>query len=281
MKIFKDKDRRKALIGTIIFHSVLLLALVFMALTTPLPLPGEEGVEVDLGYSDQGMGWVQPDEPVQEMVPVTPPPVQEAVEEVIEEEIVTADNEEVPQIEEIEQEEPEEPVKQEEIVEPEPEPEQELETQEEPEPVKEEEPKPVVNERALFKGTTGQSPQSEGVTGKPGDQGRPEGLRDVKRYDGQGGQGNGPAFSLGGRGAKYLEKPTEQFKEQGDVVVDIWVDRQGIVKRAAVSPKGTTIIDPDLRNIAVRAAYKSTFSEDPTAIDLQKGTITYTFIIRQ
>lgn len=278
MKIFKDRDRRRALIGTIIFHSGLLLALLFMALTTPLPLPGEEGVEVDLGYSDLGLGWVQPDDPIQNVAQVTPPPVQEIVEEVIEEEIVTAENEEVPQIEEVKQEETEEPLKQEEIVEPEPEP--EVQPQEEPEPAKEE-PKPVVNERALFKGAAGQSPQSEGITGQARDQGRPEGLRDVKRYDGQGGKGDGPAFSLGGRGAKYLEKPTEQFREQGDVVVDIWVDRQGIVKRASVSPKGTTIIDPNLRNIAVRAAYKSTFSEDPTAIDLQKGTITYTFILRQ
>ncbi len=281
MKILKDKDRRRALIGTIVFHSVLLLALLFMALTTPLPLPGEEGVEVDLGYSDQGMGLIQPDEPMQEVAQVTPPPVQETVEEVIEEEIVTADNEEVPQIEEVEEEKQEEPIKEEEIVEPEPQPEPEVQPQEEPEPVKEEDPKPVVNERALFKGAAGQSPQSEGITGQAGDQGRPEGLRDVKRYDGQGGKGDGPAFSLGGRGAKYLEKPTEKFREQGDVVVDIWVDRQGIVKSAVVSPKGTTIIDPELRNIAVRAALKSTFSEDPSAADLQKGTITYTFIIRQ
>ncbi|MGE4541940.1 MAG: hypothetical protein AB7D35_11820 [Bacteroidales bacterium] len=277
MKIVKDRDRRRALIGTIVFHSLLLIALIFMALTTPLPLPGEEGVEVDLGFSDQGMGLVQPDEPVQEAAPVVPPPAQEVVEELVEEEIVTTENEEVPQIEEIVQEEkPEEIIQEQEVVEPEP----ETQPQEEPEPVKEE-PKPVVNERALFKGATGQSPQSEGITGQPGDQGRPDGLRDVKRYDGQGGKGDGPAYSLGGRGAKYLEKPTEQFKEQGDVVVDIWVDKQGIVKRALVSPKGTTIIDPDLRSIAVRAALKSTFSEDLSATDLQKGTITYTFIIRR
>ncbi|MDD4372821.1 MAG: hypothetical protein PHG67_02765 [Bacteroidales bacterium] len=277
MKIIKDRDRRRALIGTIVFHSMLLIALIFMALITPLPLPGEEGVEVDLGYSDQGMGLIQPDEPVQEVATATPIPPQEVVEEVVEEEIVTTENEEVPQIEEIEQEEkPEEMIQEEEVVEPEP----EAQPQEVPEPVKEE-PKPVVNERALFKGTTGQNPQSEGITGQPGDQGKPDGLRDVKRYDGQGGKGDGPAFSLGGRGAKYLEKPTEQFKEQGDVVVDIWVNSHGIVKQAKVSPKGTTIIDPDLRSIAVRAALKSTFSEDPTAADLQKGTITYTFIIRR
>jgi outer membrane biosynthesis protein TonB len=190
----------------------------------------------------------------------------------------------VPNIEEVIEEKPKEKpeVKQEKEIEQPEEVQKEVEEVEEiPEEIPEE-PKPVVNQRALFKGATSSNAQSsEGITGKPGDQGRPDGLKDVKRYDGQGGKGNGPSFSLGGRGAKYLEVPTREFSEQGDVVVEIWVDKNGIVKKASVSAKGTTVIDPDMRNIAVRAALNSTFSEDPTATELQKGTITYTFIIRR
>lgn len=281
MSFLNDKDKRRAFVATVIFHSLLLLGLLFMALTTPLPLPGEEGVEVDLGYSDQGSGWEQPDVSVPESAPPPIPKMQPAQPEAIEEEVVTTDEPEVPNIEEVEEEKPEEKpeIKQEEEIE------QPEEVQEEVEEIPEEipeEPKPVVNQRALFKGAISSDTQnSEGITGKPGDQGRPDGLKDVKRYDGQGGKGNGPAFSLGGRGAKYLEVPTREFSEQGDVVVEIWVDKIGIVKKATVSAKGTTVIDPDMRNIAVRAALNSTFSEDPTATDLQKGTITYTFIIRR
>jgi len=281
MSFLNDKDKRRAFIATVIFHSLLLVSLLFMALVTPLPLPGEEGVEVDLGYSDQGVGWEQPDVSVPESAPPPMPKMQPAQPEAVEEEVVTTNEPEAPKIEEVKKEKPEEKpeIKQEKEIE------QPEEVQEEVKEIPEvipEEPKPVVDQRALFKGTSSSNTQSsEGITGKPGDQGKPNGLKDVKRYDGQGGKGNGPSFSLGGRGAKYLEVPSREFSEQGDVVVEIWVDKNGIVKKASVSAKGTTIIDPDMRNIAVRAALNSTFSEDPKATELQKGTITYTFIIRK
>jgi len=62
-----DSDKRKGIIGTIMFHLMLLIALFFLALRTPLPLPGEEGVEVDLGYSNTGRGEIQPDEMLQQV----------------------------------------------------------------------------------------------------------------------------------------------------------------------------------------------------------------------
>jgi periplasmic protein TonB len=273
-----DKDKRKGIVGTILFHIMLLLALFFLALRTPLPLPGEEGVEVNLGYSDRGMGEVQPDEPAPASVPVPMP--QPVVTEEVKEEIVTQETEEAPALPDPVKEKPKE-------IKPEPVKEKPKEIVKEPikqpEPVEEKPKEPEVNQRALFPGSntaTGQG-GSEGITGEPGDQGKPDGLKDVKRYDGQGGQGDGPSFSLGGRGSKYLDRPVGDFRDQGNVVVDIWVDRNGIVKRAQVQPKGTTITDAGVRNMAVRAALNSTFSEDSSATELQKGTITYTFIIRR
>ncbi len=270
-----DKDKTKATIGTILFHVLLLIALIFLALTTPLPLPGEEGVEVDLGSSNQGKGMVQPEQPVEAAAAVPIPTPQPA--ETAEEEIVSEQNDEVAMIPE---EEKKETVVTEKKVEVKKQPEKPKEIVEKEPEVEPEKPKPVVNQRALFKGTSSSTEQaSEGITGNPGDQGQPNGLRDVKRYDGQGGQGDGPSYSLGGRGAKYLDRPSSEFSEQGDVVVDIWVDRKGVVQRAQISAKGTTIIDGKLRNRAMQAALNSTFSEDLTALELQKGTITYTFII--
>lgn len=270
-----DKDKTKATIGTVLFHVLLLIALIFLALTTPLPLPGEEGVEVDLGSSDQGTGMIQPERPVEAAaaVPVpTPAPAETA-----DEEIVSEQNDEVAMIpEEVKK----EPVVTEKKVEVKKQPEKPKEIVKEKPEVEPEKPKPVVNQRALFKGSSSSTEQaSQGVTGNAGDQGQPNGLRDVNRYDGQGGQGDGPSYSLGGRGAKYLDRPSSEFSEQGDVVIDIWVDRKGVVQRAQISAKGTTIIDSKLRNRAMQAALNSTFSEDPAALELQKGTITYTFII--
>lgn len=301
MKI--DKDRRRGIIGTVIIHSILLVFLLLVALRTPLPLPGEEGVEVNLGYDDQGSGNVQSDTPPPqaEQPPVvektvTPPPQPEPEPEIVEEEIITQDTEEAPAIEE-------------EVIEeePEPEPEPEEEIKEEPEPVVEEiieekqveeivdtvftqdepveevvveDPKPVVNKRALYTGSTSDGDgTNQGITEGAGDQGKPHGYKESDSYDGKGGSGNGISFSLGGRGSLHLEQPQAKFKEQGTVVVSIWVDQDGVVTRAQVNAKGTTVLDQNLRKIAVDAAYNSTFAKDQSAAESQRGTITYNFIL--
>lgn len=301
MKI--DKDRRKGIIGTVIVHAVLLVFLLLVALRTPLPLPGEEGVEVNLGYDEQGAGSVQSDtpppkaepEPVQEKVTPPPPVEQDPEPEPIDEEIITQDIEEAPAIEEIKEEEPEK--KEEEKLEEKKEEEPVIEEIVEDKPIEEvvdsvvitepiveeivvEDPEPVVNTRALYKGSTSDGTgTNQGVTEGAGDQGKPHGYKESDSYDGKGGSGNGISFFLGGRGSLHLEQPTAKFKEQGTVVVSIWVDRAGIVKKAQVSAKGTTVLDQTLRKIAVDAAYNSNFAEDPNAAEQQRGTITYNFIL--
>ncbi len=269
----EKKDRLLAALTTAAVHALLLFALFFLALRTPLPLPAEQGVEVNLGYSDQGTGTIQPDEPPMAANQATtpPPPTERAREE-----YVTQNTEEAPSLPERRNERPANrdlrPVRTEPAPRPQPEP--------RPATTPPAEPQPQVNERALFRSSgTGTASGSEGITGQQGDQGRPDGLREINRYEGQGGQGGGPAFSLGGRGAKYLDRPTSNFREQGNVVVDIWVDRNGKVARAEVSLRGTTIVDSNLRNQALRAALNSNFTADANAPELQRGTITYTFII--
>ena len=248
----EKKDKGLAVAGTILFHALAVLLLFLMAFRTPLPLPGEEGVEVDLGMMDQGMGNIQPEKPA---IPQAAQPQQQASQN--KEEIVTQNDDEAPALEKPKNTKPK---------------------QEKPA----EEPKPTVNQRALFKGNNNpQSGGSEGITGQPGDQGNPNGLAGIKKYDGHGGKGNGPGYDLGGRGAKSLYRPNDDFSEEGIVVVDIWVNRQGKVTRAEVATKGTTLINNDMRQKAIQAALRSSFAADPNAPDEQHGTITYTFVINQ
>lgn len=301
-EILKDKDRRRGIIGTTIVHLLLIVALLFIALRTPLPLPGEEGVEVNLGYDDVGMGDVQTESPPQqaEVPPPAPQPEITEPEPVVEEDkILTQDIEETPVIEEEKTEEiKEEP-------EPIPEPEKKIEENvtkpeeiieeviDKPvdssliytetlteETVQEPAPEPVVNEKALFTGSSqNQNGTNQGISEGAGDQGKPHGFEDSYKYEGQGGLGNGISFSLGGRGSKFLDKPSANFKEVGTVKVDIWVDRNGIVKNAVINRKGTNVVDPDMHRIALNAAKNSTFAEDPKALELQRGSITYNFIL--
>ena len=248
----ESRDKGIAVVGSIAVHALALLVLFLMAFKTPLPLPGEEGVEVDLGMMDQGMGNIQPEKPA---IPMAAQPKQEQSQS--KEDIVTQNDEEAPAIEKPKTTKPK---------------------QEKPA----EEPKPQVNNRALFKGSNNpQAGGSEGITGQPGDQGKPNGLAGVRKYDGNGGKGNGTGYDLGGRGAKSLHRPDNEFSEEGKVVVDIWVNRAGQVVRAEVAQKGTDIINSEMRQKAVQAAKRSTFAADPDAPEEQHGTITYTFVINQ
>ena len=249
----EKKDRGIAIVGTIVVHALVVLVLFLMAFRTPLPLPGEEGVEVDLGMMDQGMGNIQPEKPA---IPMAAQPQQQQNKS--KEDIVTQNDDETPAIEKPKNTKPKQETK----------------------PV--EEPKPTVNQKALFKGSNNpQAGGSEGITGQPGDQGKPNGLAGIKKYDGNGGKGNGTGYDLGGRGAKSLHRPDDDFSEEGRIVVDIWVNRNGQVVSAEVATKGTDIINNAMRQKAIQAAKRSTFASDPDAPEEQHGTITYTFVINQ
>ena len=288
-------DQWKGLIGTILFHIALVLLLIFLALHTPLPLPGEEGVEVNFGYDKTGKGLVQKDNPPPKPKPVipkkskpVPPKPKPAVKQ--KEDNLTQNTEKAPALEkkkkEAKKKKPkvEKKVKQPPKEDIKPKKQDSAISKSEPKPILQEKPKeeqkPKVNTHALFKGSSkNKKGQSQGVTKGGGDQGKPHGYKESDRYDGQGGKGNGIAFSLGGRGAKYLEKPGAKFTETGTIVVSIWVDPNGKVIRAQVNPKGTTVLDSGLRKTAVDAALNSTFAGDPTAPSQQRGTITYEFVL--
>ena len=92
------------------------------------------------------------------------------------------------------------------------------------------------------------------------------------------GPGNGPAFSLNGRSAKSIPVPKYTEDDQGKVVVKIWVDKNGNVTRAEPGDIGTTTSNQSLWAKAKQAALQAKFSVDMNAPEIQRGTITYTFI---
>ena len=88
------KHRFKGILVTVLFHAAVVVLLIFLGFTTPLPLPGDEGVEVNIGSSNQGLGDIQRDKPQMEKKSTPPPQAQAKVDE----EIVTQDTEEAPVI---------------------------------------------------------------------------------------------------------------------------------------------------------------------------------------
>ena len=254
----KDKHKLYGILATVAFHAIAVVLLFNLCFRTPLPLPGEAGVEVNLGMYAEAMSQQDDEMLSQQDDKTTSQQVEESTSEDVEEEILSED-ENIPSIEEVEEtEEVEEIV--EEVV----------------------EEKPVVNQRALFQvNKKKQETPSEGSSNEVvGKQGSPNGLKDIERYVGHGGSGDGPSYDLGGRGAKSISSPSKDISEEATIVVDIWVDKEGRVQRAEIG-KGTTTTNSDMRASALQAARNSVFVKDDKAADLQKGTITYNFIIRQ
>ncbi len=233
---------RSGIIGTIVFHLLLVFAFIILGMTYEIPPPEEQGVEVNFGFSEDGMGNTKSIDHASEESAA--PQTSET-----EKNIITQNVYEAPTVKKTKQ--------------------------NKTKPV--EDPQAVIDPNKLYKGKK-QSGENEGLTNKPGNQGDPSGDPNAKHNKGVHGSGDNPSFSLKGRTNRKLPKPPYNEREQGKVVVTIWVDKKGNVTNAVPGAQGTTTTSPRLRKLAEQAAYKAKFSVKADAPELQKGTITYNFI---
>ena len=90
----------------------------------------------------------------------------------------------------------------------------------------------------------------------------------------------GISYDLQGRGFQSLPAPKYDYKGEGRVVVEVSVDRNGRVTAAVSGIRGSTTLDEYLLRVAREAALQARFEPKPDAPLIQKGTITYNFILR-
>ena len=263
---------RNGLMGTILFHGGLLLVLLFVAFRTPLPLPEELGILVDFGNSDTGFGDYEP--PMGDPAPVKSRPASPRTSQP-EEQILTQNHEETAAL-------PVKPVvKPVEKTKKEPQNDTQNDTQS-VEPLKPVERTP--DQRAMFtpgRGDPSSTATSQGEAGGQGNQGVPTGAPDVHVY-GPGGDtgGGGNKWELSGRKlVGRLPSPTYDVQDQGVVVVEITVDKDGNVTKVRPGVKGTTATNKSLLDAAAKAARQAKFSPNPNAVE-QIGKITYNFILQ-
>ncbi|MBO7225947.1 MAG: energy transducer TonB [Bacteroidales bacterium] len=126
---------------------------------------------------------------------------------------------------------------------------------------------PTINQNALFS-------KGKVKKGNGGSQGISEGSGSGA---GGNGEGKGVSFDLGGRGAKELVPPARSTTKTGQIVVEIYVDKEGNVVKVKAGVRPTTISDENLYRICEQAARKCKFAANQNAPELQKGTITYRF----
>jgi len=241
MEIIQDKNSRSALIGTILIH--LLLLLLFLQFGMPYQDPPEEnqgGMIINFGTSDDGDGEEQPTEPTSSpSMPST-----------AEEQVVTQSTTETIN----------------------------MNATEKPKKIVEEAPPTISNDLSkALDALNNVSDNSEGETGKTGDQGDPEGDPNSKQHTG-GKNGGGIGYDLGGRGKVSFKKPDNPTQEDGNVVVDIVVDKYGKVIKATPGARGSTTANPILYKVVREAALMARFTPKIDAFD-QKGTMTFVFIL--
>lgn len=94
------------------------------------------------------------------------------------------------------------------------------------------------------------------------------------------GLGNGAGYALSGRKALTKPSPNYNCNEEGVVVVQITVDKNGNVVDAKPGARGTTNSATCLTSQARIAAMNTKWSASPTGAEKQVGTIRYNFSLK-
>lgn len=265
--------------------------LIFVAFKAPKPPELEEGILVNFGTDETGLGMIEPSPPaVQEEASVPPPVASTKVQ--ADEPLLTQNNEEAPEVKKVD---PLAEKKRLEKIEADRKVREQLEAERKIREAEELERKRVEAEQkrqADIKNRTrnalansknaGTSSTSEGEAGGTGNQGVPTGSVDSKTRGEGGGLGNNGniSYALGGRGFRSLPSPKYDYQGEGRVVVEVSVDRSGKVTQAVPGTKGSTTLDEYLLRVAKEAAMQARFDPKPDAPVIQKGTITYNFILK-
>jgi outer membrane biosynthesis protein TonB len=283
-------ERKKGIIGTTIIHVVLVALLVLVGFAPPAPPEYEEGILVNFGTDESGSGVIEPSPPPrQEEIP---PPLPENTQKTQPEEpLLTQNIEEAPVVKKVD---PEAEKKRLEKLEADRRIREQLEAERKRKEQEEIERKRIEEEqkrqvdimertKAALQSSknAGTKSTSEGTTGGTGNQGAPTGSVDSKvRGEGTGLGDKGISYDLQGRGFQSLPPPKYDYQGEGRVVVEVSVDRSGKVTQAVPGIKGSTTLDEYLLKVSKEAALQARFEAKPDAPVIQKGTITYNFILK-
>lgn len=128
-------------------------------------------------------------------------------------------------------------------------------------------------------GTESGSVDGKGVMGGGGSQGTGGGQGGGNGTGTGSGNGDGVSFLLAGRKLNANSIKKEVAPDEGKVVVDIWVDKDGNVTKAVVNPAKSNTTNSKLYAMAEKAARNAKFSVSETGANEQKGSITINFTL--
>jgi hypothetical protein len=283
---FEQQKNAKA--GAYTLGTVGIIVLLLLLISWTVPVPEEpllnEGIEVNLGNSETGLGEVpptMPGEPAPEQAEQrmsTPKASTPAAEP------VTSDDD---------NNDPDAPVLkrpvEKPVTKPKPQVNQNPETRKVTEqPPSPPQPKPKATMGA-YKGGNGNggnnqdafnNVKNQGIAGGTGDQGKPNGNINSDNYRGDGGSGkSGVSISRGLTGRKFTRLPSfeDDFNENAKIAIDIRVNEDGTVVNAVYQSRGSTSGSATLKAIAIRKAQQIKFTPGD---DESTGTVIFNFRLK-
>ncbi|MGB5272639.1 MAG: energy transducer TonB [Flavobacteriaceae bacterium] len=295
MSLLDTRHKKQSFTLTTLLLSVLLLVLFYIGLSYMDP-PIENGISVNFGTTDFGSGPVQPKEKIKSEPLNTPPvepTVQEKVVEEVQEEVAEKEKAKEAPAEKVLTQESEESIRIK----------QQQETKRKAEAAAQKaqaEADRVAREKALaaekakqaqdakkreldalmggLNKSDGTASGSEGNDTKAGDKGQPDGDPYATSYYGSPGAGSGTGgYGLNGRTLVNKGKVPQECNEEGRVVVQIVVDRNGRVISATPGVKGTTNTAACLLEPAKKTAFMHQWNLDSNAPSQQVGFVVVNF----
>ncbi|WP_162923511.1 hypothetical protein [Arachidicoccus soli] len=278
----------KALGYTAITCIIVVAFLILVSWTLPPPAPPvvDNGIEVNLGNSDQGLGNIAPQLPgeasaADEKQTDNPPPTVASKEAPQEYKEVAENNaNDVPVIK----------------TSPTPKKIKEIHPRAIEKTVAKRETKRTINKtpapptpKAIYKGGTNKGTggnnadsyngvRNQGIAGGNGDQGKINGDPNSDNYNGNGGSGTSGVSIRSGLGGRHFiggRSFQSKFNENAKVAVDILVNKAGHVTSANINPRGTTTTNSTILGIALRKARELKFNASD--VETQTGTIVFNF----
>ncbi len=271
---FEQQKNLQATLITAVISTCLFLIFFYVHYNRPIaPAPNlGEGIEVNLGDGETGLGEMPPAAPgtQAEKTEQTATPVADNNEQAIKPAVSPSEDDVA-----VKQPTKNKPIK--------------------PNLTPVEKPAPIPKPKALFKGTTANATggnnadsyngvHNQGIAGGKGDQGNPNGNPNSDSYTGNASSGNagmgGVSIKSGLDGRRITKLPSfeDDFNENAKVAVDITVDQRGNVIAASINPRGTTTSNSTIRNIALKKA-RSLKLNSGNAED-QMGTLIFNFKLR-
>ena len=295
MSFLDTRHKKKSFTLTTALLSVLLLLLFYIGLTYMDP-PIENGISVNFGTMDFGMGDNQPKEKIRSEPLEIPEPLnvkEEQVEETVPEEALEEVVEKEQPTEKVLTQESEESIK----IKQQQEAKRKAEAaakkakaeadriarekrEAEAQKIKEQEAKKAELDKLMggLNKSDGSASGSEGDDNRPGDKGQPDGDPYATSYYGSPGSGSGTGgYGLNGRSLVSKGKVQQECNQEGRVVVKIVVDRNGRVVSATPGVKGTTNNNPCLLEPARKTAFMHKWNLDSNAPSQQVGFVVVNF----